>query len=373
MITNLLRKISHPLYNPGDAANYRPMHAQTVGREISEGLYPTQHADLAARENDVLTQILNALQPGNVQAKYDLPEDQMARQWAAGGSDPSEIVRRALLYPAERVAVGPESYIVRKNPRQQTWVAPSEAGGDMTLSDAAYWQSSMLPMDDADLPTSQDVHNIMKEGMSERMNMPFDALDEYMGRNPDARMRLDLTPGGLHVWDLRSPTRRNSDWRTEYIQQAVVPMHTGSTEAGSGMGMQQVPLPGRLPVEIPPTFLPFGYAGDMGYRAFAHNLGEYPVRITPKLSRSRMDFVSLPLGELGGGEDSPLAQKLLARQDAAVRQMRGPLGKPAIETAQAVGGEMERYLNNPMYRRMLREALMLSLGGAAYNATSEDE
>jgi len=186
----------------------------------------------------------------------------------------------------------------------------------------AFWSSDMLAMDDADLPTRFDTHNIGPEDMKGRtLGEALERLREYTGHLPSQLIDVQLTPGGAHAYEI-----------------------------GSSMGRG-------------PDFTPFAELGDPSYREFARRQGGYAARLSAKPERGENDFGAVHLMRIGKGQPLPAKEDLLTLHDSILRELypASPARRDAIRTLAA---EHERSLR-PKDAALMRAIYGLGVAGAA--------
>ena len=200
--------------------------------------------------------------------------------------------------------------------------------GDLAKVDKGrhYLATAKARMEDIDLPTRLDTHD-------STITNPFSELIERVLRfahDKHTPIRVDMTPGGLHTWELGG----------------------GHRIGGEG---------------------PFGDIADSAYNTFVDRLGKSPVRVSAKQERAAEDFISQPILSITpeGSKIDPAAAHWLTTLDSVVQQFNAasPDHMSRANYARELGGTFERN-SSRVVKEALRAALMLGLGGTAV-ATAE--
>lgn len=233
-----------------------------------------------------------------------------------------------------------------------------------------YLDSPYAPDTDIDLPTSLDVHNMPNWGVDKRgdivnrdLGTVLDAVDEWSAKQGQRPMRVDLTPGGVHISDM-GPTPR---------EPFMIPEEFGQ----GGQTLDQMIFRERLNRYLAGRPDVINALTDTSYDAMTAREGRFARRLSPKPSRIG-DWGQERIYDTGDFSQSGPYQRFFQKmKDTAVTQLREEPNVPVTQnqTFLDILGEVLRTVDPRRKAQILQRfglGALLTAGVGGYGQEEED-
>lgn len=242
--------------------------------------------------------------------------------------------------------------------------------GDAPNQTDVYLDSPYAPDTDIDLPTSMDVHNMANWGVDQRgdivnrdLGTILDAVDEWSAKQGERPMRVDLTPGGVHISDM-GPTPR---------EPFMIPEEFGQ----GGQTLDQMIFRERLNRYLSGRPDVINALTDTSYDAMTAREGRFARRLSPKSGRMG-DWGQERIYDTGNFEQSGPYQRFFQKmKDTAVNQFREEPNVPITQnqTFLDILGEVLRTVDPRRKAQILQRfglGALVSAGVGGYGQEEED-